>query len=99
MEDDLWWKTTSDGRQPLMEDDLKKLKVQNLSNHLLDHIQNLSLVDQTIFYKSLKWRWAPMEENLICKDDLNGVQNVTYEFLGGNKRKTQRKSQVWLCSA
>ena len=69
-----------------MEDNLKILKVEYLSNHLLDHTQilNLSLVDQTIFYKSLKWRWPPMEDNLNCKDDLQCVQNVTYEFLGEN---------------
>ena len=41
-----------------MEEDLKILKVENLSKHLLDHTQmlNLSLDDQTIFYKYLKWR-------------------------------------------
>ena len=38
-----------------MEDDLKILKVEYLTNQL-DHTQilNLSLDDQTIFYKSLK---------------------------------------------
>ena len=43
------------GRRPLMEDNLKLLKVVHLSNHLLDHIQisNLCLDDQTILYKSL----------------------------------------------
>ena len=37
-------------RQPPMEDDLKILKVEYLSNLLLDHTQNknLSLGDQTI---------------------------------------------------
>jgi hypothetical protein len=34
-----------------------------------------------------------MEDNLK-------ILNVEYlEFLGGNYRKTQRKSKVWLCSA
>ena len=49
-----------------MEDDLKILKVEYLSNLLLDltQILNLSLDDQTIFYKSLKWRWPPMEDDL-----------------------------------
>ena len=39
-----------------MEDDLKKLKVQCLSNSLWDNNQilNLSLENQTIFYKFLK---------------------------------------------
>jgi hypothetical protein len=39
-----------------MEDDLNILKVEYLSNHLLDHTQilNLRLDEQTIFYKSLK---------------------------------------------
>ena len=48
-----------------MEDDLKILKWEYLSNHLLEHNQilNLSLDDQTIFYKSFKWRWPPMEDN------------------------------------
>ena len=49
-----------------MEDDLKILKVEYLSNHLSDHAQilNLSFDDQTIFYKSLKWRRPPMEDDL-----------------------------------
>ena len=49
-----------------MEDNLKILKVEYLSNHSLDHTQvlNLSLDDQTIFYKSQKWRRPRMEDNL-----------------------------------
>ena len=49
-----------------MEDDLKILKVEYLSNCLLDHTQilNLSLHDQTIFCKSFKWRQPPMEDDL-----------------------------------
>ena len=41
---------------PLNEDDLKKLKVEYLINHLLDCTQNLnlSLDDQTISYKFFK---------------------------------------------
>ena len=37
-----------------MEDDIKILKVEYLSNRLLDHTQilNLSLYDQTMFCKS-----------------------------------------------
>ena len=51
MEDDHQWKTTSNGGPTPMEDDLKILKVEYLSDRLLDHtkILNLSLVDQTIF--------------------------------------------------
>ena len=54
---------TSKGRWPPIEDDLKILKVEYLSNHLLDHTQilNLSLYDQTL---SFQWRWPPMEDNL-----------------------------------
>ena len=46
-EDDLQWKT---------KDDLKILKVEYLSNHLLDHtkIFNLSLDDHTLFCNALK---------------------------------------------
>jgi hypothetical protein len=38
-------------KKPPMEDELKLLKAEYLSNHLLDHTQfwNLSLYDQTIF--------------------------------------------------
>ena len=46
-----------------MEDNLKILKVEYLSNHLLDHAQilNLSLDDQTIFTNTsnegdLQWK-------------------------------------------
>ena len=48
-----------------MEDDLKILKVEYLRNHLLDHTQilNLSWDDQTILYKSFKWRRPPMEDD------------------------------------
>ena len=52
-EDDLQWKTTSNGRRPPMEDDLKILKVEYLSNRLLDHTQilNLDLGDQSKVFK------------------------------------------------
>ena len=58
-EDNLISKTTSNGRQP------QNIKVEYLSNHLLDDTQilNLSLDDQTIFYKSIQWRRAPMEDD------------------------------------
>ena len=48
-----------------MEDDLKILKVENLSNHLLDHTNffNLSLVDKAILCKSFKWGWSSMEDD------------------------------------
>ena len=41
-----------------MEDELKILKVEYFSNHFLDPTQifNLSLDDQPILYKFLKWR-------------------------------------------
>ena len=53
-----------------MEDDLKILKVEYLNNHLLDPTQilNLSLGDQTMFYKFFKWR-QPLNE-----DDLPDMQ-------------------------
>ena len=48
-----------------MEDNLKILKVEYLSNPLLDHTQclNLSLVDKAILYKSLKLSWPSMEDD------------------------------------
>jgi hypothetical protein len=85
------------GRPPPMEDDLKILKVEHLSNHLLDPTQilNLCLDDQTILYKSLN------EDDLQWKktSKYQKWKTMTYEFLGENLRKTQRKSRVWLCSA
>jgi hypothetical protein len=53
--------------------------VEYLSNHLLDHTQilNLYLDDQTIFYKYLKWRQPPVEDNLkILK-----VENLSKHLL------------------
>jgi hypothetical protein len=55
-----------------MEDDLKILRVEYILNYLLDHTQisNLSLDDQTKFYKSWEWRQPPTEDNLRRNDDL-----------------------------
>ena len=49
-----------------MEDDLKISKAEYLGNLWLDHTQilNLSLDEQTIFYKSLKWRRPTMKDDL-----------------------------------
>ena len=49
-----------------MEDDLKILKKDYLSNHLLDptNFLKLSLDDQTILYKSFELRQPPMEDDL-----------------------------------
>ena len=49
-----------------MEDDLKILKEDYLSNHLSDPTQilNLSLDDQTNVYKCINWRWPSMKEDL-----------------------------------
>ena len=46
-----------------MEEDLKILKVEYLSNHLLNHTQVLNLY-LTILYKSRKWRGPQMEDDL-----------------------------------
>jgi hypothetical protein len=64
--DNLQRKTTSNWRRPLIEDDLKIVKVEYLSNHLLDHTQilKLSFYEQTMFCKSFKWRRPPMEDDL-----------------------------------
>jgi hypothetical protein len=49
-----------------MEDDLKILNVEYLSNHWSDLIQilNLSEGDQTKVYRSIKVKTAPMEDDL-----------------------------------
>ena len=51
-------------RQPPMEDDLKILKGEYLSNQLLDLTQISNLYDQTLMYKSFKWRQTPIEDDL-----------------------------------
>ena len=55
-----------------MEDDLKIIKVEYLSNQFLFHTHNFnsSLDDQTIFYKSFSGRRPPMADNLkILNED------------------------------
>jgi hypothetical protein len=49
-----------------IEDDLKTLKVEYLSNNLLDHTQicNLSLDEQTTFYKYFKLTQPHMDDDL-----------------------------------
>ena len=49
-----------------MEDKLKIIKVEYLRNNLMNHNQILilSVDDQNIFYKSLKWRLPKMEDDL-----------------------------------
>ena len=48
-----------------MEEKLMILKVEYLSNRLLDHtkILNLDLGDQSKVFKYFKWRWPPMEDD------------------------------------
>ena len=59
-EDNLQRTTTSNWRQP------QNIKVEYLSNHLLDHTQilNLSFYDQIIFCQSFKWRRPTIEDDL-----------------------------------
>jgi hypothetical protein len=49
-----------------MEDDLKILKTEYISNHWSDlsQILNLSLGNQTKIKYCLKWRQPPMEDDL-----------------------------------
>ena len=66
-----------------MEDDLKVLKVEYLSNQLLYHppILNLSSDDQTIFYNALQIRCPQMEDDLkILK-----VEYLSNPFLDHNQ--------------
>jgi hypothetical protein len=73
----------------------------NLNNFLdPSQIVNLSLNEQTILYKSIKCRRPPMEDELkILKMEYLSNHCTVHDFGGGNCWKTQRKSQVWLCSA
>ena len=89
---------------PLNEDDLKRLKVEYLSNPLLDNTQNknLSLDDKTFFLNPQNeddLQWKTSSKYQTWNISATSVWFVTLEFLGGNLRTTQRKSRVWLCSA
>ena len=57
------------GRRPSMEENLKILRVEYLSNPLSDHAQflNLRLCDQNNVYKCMKRRPPPMEDDLNWK--------------------------------
>ena len=96
MEDDLQWKTTSNGRQPPMKDNLKILKVEYLRNHLLDPtpILNLRLDYQkknpfmTNPYFVNPWNednlWSKMTSKYQKgKISAATVWIMTYEFLWG----------------
>ena len=58
-----------------MEDDLNILKVEYVSNRFLDPtpILNLSLDDQTVFFKSSKWRWTQNIKSGISQQPLYGL--------------------------
>ena len=81
-----------------MEDDNKILKLKYLSNHIWNHTQilNLSLDDQTIFYKSLRGRWPSLEDDLRCKDDLKASRILVLR--GKYKEKAEEISSVALLS-
>ena len=68
LDDQIIFYNSEKRRKPPMDDDINILKVEYLSNTLLDHNQILNFLDdQTIFYKSLKWRQTPMEDDLSGK--------------------------------
>jgi hypothetical protein len=54
-------------RKPPMKDDLTILKVEYLSNPLLDQILMLGVDDQTISYKSLKRRPQANINLKVCR--------------------------------
>jgi hypothetical protein len=98
MEDNLQWKTTFNGRRPPMEDDLKWKTTSNRSGLQWKTTSNGR---QPPMEDDLQWKKTSNERRTTMEDDLKIVKVciMTYEFLGGNWRKDQRKSRVWLCSA
>ena len=75
-----------------MEDGLKILKVEYLSNHLFDQTQILkfSLDEKTLFFESSKWRRPPMEDDLkILK-----VEYLSHHFMDFYRRLGGRL-EVW----
>jgi hypothetical protein len=76
-EDDLKWKTTSNGRLPQIS------KVKYLSNYLSDlpQILNLGLCDQSKLYKFLKWIQPPMEDDLKWKTTSNIKSEISQQLM------------------
>ena len=66
-----------------MEDNLKILKVEYLSNHLLNPTQilNLSLDDKTMLYKFFKRRQPPMKDDLKILDHTNILNWSVYDHI------------------
>jgi hypothetical protein len=61
-----------------MEDDPKILKVEYISNHLLDHTQTLNLsVDNKTMLQILKIKTTKMEDNLQNLDNLDNKPYFT----------------------
>ena len=77
-------KVTSEGRHLQMEEDLKIQKVKYLSNQWSDlaQILNVSSWDQTKVYKSCKWKWLSMEDDLpwkkTTKYEVDLLRKMTY---------------------
>ena len=72
-----------------MEDDLKILKIEYLTNGLLDYTQILNLIlhEQTVFCKSLRWRRPPLKDDLkIIKMEYlsNRYSNFKLKLIGPN---------------
>ena len=87
MEDSLWWKTTFDGRWPLMEDTYegRQSSIENTPSWKMTHNGRQPLMMKMTFYREqpsmedhLQWktmfdgRWLLMEEDLHCKITFGG---------------------------
>jgi hypothetical protein len=92
MEDDLQWKTTSNGRQTPMEDNLQWKTTSNGRQPPMEdnlHCKTTSNGRQPPMEDNLQWkttsngRQPPMEDNLHCKTTSNGRQPriVKVEYL------------------
>ena len=79
-EDDLKWKTTSNGRLPQIS------KVKYLSNHWSDlpQILNLGLYDQRELCKCFKWRRPHMEDDLKWKTTSDIKSEISQQLLVGS---------------
>ena len=85
-----------------MEDDIRVLKVEYISNPLLDHTQilnlDLDLGDQSKVFKHFKWRRPPTEEDLkIYESDESDESDESEETDESESDESDESDEsVWL---
>ena len=91
MDDDLWWRTTFDGRQPLIEDNLWWRMTFGEKRSLIEDVllwKTTYDVGHLWWKMSFDGRWPLIENNLWWKSTIYGRQPLEEHF-SGQKTKTE----------